>query len=86
MAKALLFLLVTYALWRWWQAKTTQNLPNDTTPPFPQGRGQAESEVVVMVPCAHCGMHVPKNEAVAVQKDWYCSNEHARLSHSNKPE
>jgi uncharacterized protein len=32
-----------------------------------------------MVRCAHCGIHLPRSEAVMVQGKTWCSEEHARL-------
>lgn len=29
-----------------------------------------------MVRCAHCGVHVPKNQALAQEQNWYCSQAH----------
>ncbi len=33
---------------------------------------------VPMVPCAHCGVHVPRNEAVQKGDRYYCSEAHRR--------
>ena len=30
-----------------------------------------------MVECCYCKVHIPKSEAVIVEEDWYCSQEHA---------
>jgi uncharacterized protein len=32
-----------------------------------------------MVRCAHCGIHLPRSEAVLVQGQTWCSAEHAKL-------
>jgi uncharacterized protein len=32
-----------------------------------------------MVPCAHCGVHLPRGESVAQSGAFYCSAEHERL-------
>lgn len=39
------------------------------------GKGTPEA----MVRCAHCGIHMPRSEAVLVQGQTWCSEEHARL-------
>ena len=59
-----------------------------------QGRGKPEGEVPEevpvppraevknieqMVPCAHCGLHVPESEGVRGGGSFYCSDEHRRL-------
>ena len=32
-----------------------------------------------MVRCAHCGIHMPRSEALLVNGDTWCSSEHAKL-------
>lgn len=32
-----------------------------------------------MVRCAHCGIHLPRSDAVLVQGQTWCSEEHAKL-------
>jgi uncharacterized protein len=32
-----------------------------------------------MIRCAHCGLNVPRSEAVADAGRWYCSEAHRRL-------
>ena len=32
-----------------------------------------------MVPCAHCGLHVPESEGVRGAGGFFCSDEHRRL-------
>ena len=39
-------------------------------------RTLAEGE---LVRCAHCGVHLPRNEARQAADSLYCSEEHARL-------
>ena len=36
-------------------------------------------EIEQMVPCAHCGLHVPESEAVRGGGSVYCCDEHRRL-------
>ena len=31
-----------------------------------------------VVPCAECGLHVPKTQALAAGPPWFCSEEHRR--------
>jgi len=35
-----------------------------------------------MVRCRHCGLNLPRSEAVGEAGDWYCSAEHRRLGRS----
>lgn len=41
----------------------------------PAGPATPES----MVPCAHCGVNLPRSEALEVRGRFYCSEEHRRL-------
>ena len=53
----------------------------------PQARGEApkgEAPSPDLVSCAHCGVHLPKNEAVAAGEGappgrFFCGDEHRRL-------
>ena len=38
-----------------------------------------------MVTCAHCGIHLPKDEAVSGQKGLYCSTEHRSAAQDRNP-
>ncbi|MCD0501570.1 PP0621 family protein [Bordetella petrii] len=44
-----------------------------------QGRPPASQQSESMVRCAHCGIHLPRSEAVLLQGQVWCSHEHARL-------
>lgn len=37
---------------------------------------KAEPDTLPMVRCAHCGIHVPREQAVVAQDQWYCSQAH----------
>lgn len=39
-----------------------------------------EKQVENMVECAHCGVHLPENEAIREGSDFYCCDEHRRQS------
>jgi uncharacterized protein len=41
----------------------------------PEAAPRAES----MVPCAHCGINVPRSEALEGARGFYCSEEHRRV-------
>lgn len=43
---------------------------NDASPPE-----SAED----MVNCAHCGVYLPKSEAISSQQKYFCSHEHCNL-------
>ncbi len=49
------------------------------TPAAPSGGdGRPSSESVVA--CVHCGLHLPKSEAVSGAAGWFCGDAH-RLAH-----
>lgn len=41
-------------------------------------------EVESMVRCQHCGLHIPKQEAIRSDNYYYCSQEHLQL-HQKEP-
>ena len=55
---------------------TAQRQQTKAPPPARRpGQGPVES----MVRCAHCGVHLPRSEAILIGGKTWCSNEHARL-------
>ena len=40
---------------------------------------------VEMVVCAHCGVHLPATDALALGSDLYCSDAHRRLGPAPNP-
>jgi uncharacterized protein len=48
---------------------------------FARKRGQrsAPPPVEAMVACAHCGINVPRSEALGADGRFFCSEEHRRL-------
>jgi len=49
------------------------------SPPRTPARQPGSGPVESMVRCAHCGIHLPRSEAVLISGKTWCSNEHARL-------
>lgn len=39
-------------------------------------RPRAREDAAPMVRCAHCGVHVPKTQALSQDQHWYCSQAH----------
>ena len=74
--KYLFWLLVIVLVW--WAFQRTQkpaaNASHSTTA-NPQG----------MVRCAHCGIHLPRDEAVSGEKGDYCSTEHRAAAQDRNP-
>lgn len=52
------------ALWLWRRFKRRVATPAETPTPAP------------MVRCAHCGIHVPQQNALTHGEHWYCSQAH----------
>jgi uncharacterized protein len=53
-------------------------------PPAGSDKPQAASPTE-MVACAHCGIHLPRAEAVSGQKGLYCSTEHRSAAQDSNP-
>jgi len=69
-----LLALAVYIAWKWLQrASVTQGV---------QPKPRATS-AQAMVSCAHCGLHVPQSDALAVDGRYFCSDEHRRLGASS---
>lgn len=45
-------------------------------------RRDQSSRVESMVPCAHCGLNLPRSEALEESGRFFCSEEHRRLGAS----
>ena len=88
--KFLLWALVLYLVWRWYQSsqnkiKRDANSESDNAFQSPQSNAKtaATEQVEKMVSCSHCGIHVPLSEAVHVNSgSFFCSTEHQR-QHTN---
>jgi uncharacterized protein len=35
-----------------------------------------EAVAAPMVRCAHCGVHLPRDRALSLQQEWYCTQAH----------
>lgn len=86
--KFLLWALVLYLVWRWYQStqnKIKRDAESDHAFQPPQSTGQTAAQtsatelVEKMVSCSHCGIHVPLSEAVQSNGgSFFCSIEHQR--------
>ncbi len=47
-------------------------------PAAPENPPAQEAAAQEMVRCQHCGLFLPRNEALARGSDWYCSEAHRR--------
>lgn len=74
----LVLLVVGVALWM--LSGRSRKLGSDR-PRRSAGRGAP----VVMVQCAHCGLHLPASDAVPEGSRLYCSDAHRRLGPASNP-
>ncbi|MGP0016823.1 PP0621 family protein [Pseudomonas sp.] len=58
--------LIAAAVWFWrkFNRPTAPSRPADT------------QEAAPIVRCSHCGVHLPRDRALSVRQDWYCSQAH----------
>jgi uncharacterized protein len=78
MAKLLLILLLVVLVGCW--------IARARAPHAPRGqrrRGAAPARPEQIVACAHCGLHLPRAEAVRGAAGYYCSEAH-RLAHDDR--
>lgn len=73
----ILFFVALAAVVMWWLFGRKPRRPPDGRGPARPGMGSAA--VDDMVACAHCGVHLPRADAVAEGADLYCGDEHRRL-------
>ena len=73
-----LFWLVLIAL-VWWAFKRTR--PSTRTPSSTHDPGAPQD----MARCAHCGIHLPRDEAVRGEKGDYCSTDHRAAAQDRNP-
>jgi uncharacterized protein len=82
--KFILWALVLYLVWRWYQStqnKIKRDAESDNAFQSPQSNEQTAAAELVekMVSCSHCGIHVPLSEAVQSNGgSVFCSIEHQR--------
>jgi uncharacterized protein len=75
--KYLFWLLVGLVVWWAWRRSRS-------TPPRPPEAASAAPQD--MVACAHCGLHLPHNEAVAGARGQYCSAAHRSAAGDRNPD
>ena len=74
--KYLLLLLLVGLLW-WAFTRTRKPQAPDTD--------SCASAAQDMARCAHCGIHLPKDDAVLGDKGLYCSTEHRTAAQDRNP-
>lgn len=79
--KYLIWLLVVLLGYGWWRSKTRQKMRQNRPPNLVANPTVATAPAVpqAMVACAHCGLHLPRSEALTQEQegaDYYCCFEH----------
>ncbi|MDU9025468.1 PP0621 family protein [Pseudomonas corrugata] len=62
----ILFAVVASAIWIFRNVK----------PKASAAQSSREQDAPPMVRCAHCGVHLPRDRALPLQQQWYCSQAH----------
>jgi uncharacterized protein len=75
--KYLFWLLVILLVWWAWRRTSAARAAQNPPPP---------SQTQDMVSCAHCGVHLPHNEAVAGTRGQYCSAAHRSAAGDHNPD
>ncbi len=70
-------LIILLAVWAFKRSRASQAMPSS--------RNQPPAGPTEMVTCAHCGIHLPQEEAVSGQKGAYCSTEHRTAAQDRNP-
>ncbi len=71
--------VVLFALWLWRHNREAESRERDEA--RAQRQPKAAPALADMVACAHCGLHVPRGEAVAGDGHLYCCHAH-RQAHT----
>ncbi|WLG96636.1 PP0621 family protein [Pseudomonas sp. FP198] len=58
--------LIAAAIWLWRKFKATSATSN----------APRDHDARPMVRCAQCGVHLPRDRALALDQQWYCSQAH----------
>lgn len=77
--KYLLWLAVILLVW--WAYRRTRASGTPTDAPAPTAAAPQE-----MVTCAHCGIHLPHDEAVAGTRGQYCGAAHRSAAGDRNPD
>ncbi|MEY5099666.1 MAG: hypothetical protein RJA36_2385 [Pseudomonadota bacterium] len=70
----LVLAVVLTAIWIWRHRRDEER--RDAPPPR---RPDIPPTPALMVACRHCGVHLPRDQAIAGRLGHYCSAEHLRL-------
>ena len=70
----LIFLVVFLVAWRWRSAREAQQTN------IAKKKAAAQALPVDIVECGHCGVHVPRNDAIQGRLTMYCTAHHRNLA------
>lgn len=70
----IVLLVVGTAIWLWRSNRHEERSHTAAPPKKPQPKGAA----TVIVACQHCGLHLPKADAIQGAQGYYCDTEHRR--------
>ena len=73
-----LFFVLVWLFRRGWGARRRVDAAREDSRPLPPEPAPSAAEEIVA--CAHCGVHLPKSEAVSGAAEWFCGPAH-RLAH-----
>ena len=76
MGRLLFFLLVGLVVVWWIFGRTKKRTAESRKAPPQDSKAALADEMVV---CAHCGVHLPRGEALVERESIYCGDEHRRL-------
>jgi uncharacterized protein len=77
MGRILFFVLLAvaaYVAWQWLRRSSIRGHARDS---------QAPAVPQAMVSCAHCGLHLPRQDALPAGERYYCSDEHRQRGPSS---
>lgn len=79
----ILVVVVLVAIWAFQRAvaKRHQTPPASGTPGTPHAGDGASQNIV---PCAHCGVHLPAPDAIEADGHFYCCQAHARIGRDHE--
>ena len=78
--KVLLLVLLVIGLIFWWRAASRRRRKDPATGPgHPR---ETPSQAQDMVACGHCGVHLPRLEALEGARGLYCSAHHRQAAES----
>lgn len=76
MARLLILIALGAVVWWLWRRFLRPRRPSAAPPPpTPEA----------MVRCVHCGIHIPRKEALAQGTHWYCCREHLPQDADSEP-